>query len=70
MTAIDRRRALEVTVVALTLLLAAPATAAANGRDRGPFARALDRIVNARVGPPALSVLIQRRGLTEFHRRG
>ena len=26
--------------------------------------------MNARAGPPGLSVLIQRRGLTEFHRRG
>ena len=66
----DRRRAFKAAVLALALLLAGPATAVANGRDRGPFARALDRIVNARAGPPGLSVLIQRGGLTEFHRRG
>jgi D-alanyl-D-alanine carboxypeptidase len=58
-----RALAIAVAVLASSLLLAAPAGAAA-------LDEALEDIVGARGGPPGVSVLIQRGDRREFHRAG
>ena len=62
-------RVIVVILAALAALGPGAAGSGANGDDRA-LERALDRIVRAPVGPPGLSVLIQRGGRREFLTRG
>ena len=63
-------RTVPVALAILAVLLVGAADAAANDGGGDPLDLALDRIVDARGGPPAVSVLIQRGDRREFRRRG